>query len=957
MGRSKIEAIILICGSLCSAQAGPQTRALPSSIDDHHIVEIKGYIPALARAEYDQGSVPSSFPLNYITLLFKPSLQQRQQLQKLLLEQKDPKSRNYHRWLTPEEYGQRFGVASEDLDTVQSWLESNGFQIIRRARARNWIAFSGTAAQVERTFRTPIHQYVVRGERHFANATNPSVPAMLVPIISGLRGLDDFRPKPQLQTPKANPAGVIGPNYTNLSGVHYLAPDDIATIYDLNPLYASGIDGTGQEIVVVGQTDIDSSDIAAFRSIFNLSTNAPLTQLYGPDPGTNSEDEIEADLDLEWTGAVARNATIIYVYSTDVFCSVQNAVDDALAPVISMSYGVCEADVSAGYLDIEQQLAYQANAEGITWVASSGDAGAADCDWAHPAPSAASYGYAVDFPASIPEVTAVGGTEFDDSNGRYWNYWNGANQGSAVSYIPEKVWNDTASRGTLAASGGGDSIQYGVPWWQVGAPFSVDPWRELPDVSLTASADHDGYIICTPAASCPLLTWKLGGFAVEGGTSASTPVFAGMLALLNHYLVSSGGQAGLGNVNPNLYWLALNSPGVFHDTTNGNNVVPCTIGSIDCNSGSLGFSAATGYDRATGLGSVDASQFITAWAFTPGVQTQAAYPAGDLTLRQGQSVQIGLFTLVMQGDGNLVLYEQNGPAVWSSGTYGQDCSGGQCLAVFQSDGNFVVYNGVTPLWNSGTYGHPGAQLTLSAETPQLEIVDTDQSILWFAPEKFGPGNLTLTQGVSLNFGPYILVMQNDGNLVVYQGQYGPAVWSSGTYGQDCSSDQCVAVFQTDGNFVVYNGVTPLWSSNTDGNPGAQLVFSSQSPQLEIALPDGSILWSNEPAFSAGNLTLAQGVSVDFGPYILVMQNDGNLVLYQGAFGPAVWSTNTYGQSCGTDQCFAVFQVDGNFVVYNGATALWSSGTGGNPQAQLILSGQTPQLEIVGGNQSILWANY
>jgi hypothetical protein len=888
-------------------------------------------------------------------MLFKPSPQQRRQLQQLLFEQQDPMSRNYHRWLTPEEYGERFGLASEDLDKIQHWLQSNGFHIIRSARARNWIAFSGAADQVQRTFHSEIHQYVVGGETHFANATNPSVPAALEPITSGLRGLDDFRLKPQIQRRKAGPAEPIGPDYTNLSDVHYLAPADIATIYDLNPLYASSIDGTGQKIVVVGQTDVDLSDIAAFRYIFNLSNNPPLLQLYGPDPGVSSEDEIEADLDLEWTGAVARNATIIYVYSADVFTSLQSAIDDNLAPVISMSYGGCEAEQSIGFLDTGQQLAQQANAQGITWVASSGDAGAAACDWGHPAPRSATHGYAVNFPASIPEVTAVGGTEFNEGGGSYWNYWNNSNQGSAVSYIPEKAWNDTAVNGTLVASGGGDSIHYGVPWWQIGASFSNDQWREVPDVSLTASADHDSYIICTPSLPCPL-TWQQSGFYVAGGTSASTPVFAGMLALLNHYLVSIGGPPGLGNINPDLYWLALNSPGVFHDITKGDNIVPCLIGSIDCNSGSLGFSAAPGYDRTTGLGSVDVNQFITAWASTPGVQTQAAYPAGGLTLSQGQSVQIGLFTLVMQGDGNLVLYEQDGPAVWDSGTYGQNCRGNQCFAAFQPDGNFVVYNGTTALWNSGTYGHPGAQLMLSAETPQLEIVDANQSILWFAPQKFGPGNLTLPQGVSVNFGPYILVMQNDGNLVLYQAQYGWAVWSSGTGGQDCSSDQCFAVFQTDGNFVVYNGVTPLWNSATYGNPGAQLVLSSQSPQIEVVVGGGSILWANKPIFSAGNFILPQGAWIPCGEFALIMQNDGNLVLYQGA-GPAVWSTGTYGQNCGTGQCLAVFQGDGNFVVYNGTTPLWNSGTYGNREAQLILSGETPQLEIVGGNQSILWANF
>jgi subtilase family serine protease len=949
----KIETVLIVFGTLCSAQVAPQPSRINSPIDDRKIVKTNDYVPALSRAASDLGGVPASFPLPYLTLTFQPSPQQQQQLRQLLLDQQDRKSAKYHQWLTPDEYGERFGIALQDLEAVRGWLESSGFHTIRIARARNWIAFSGSAGDVQRTFHTSIHQYVVGDEIHFANAAAPSIPAALGPIVSGLRGLDDFRPKPQVRKNR----GAVAPDYTNLFGSHYLAPDDIATIYDLNPLYAAGNNGTGQRIAVVGQTDVDLSVIGAFRTIFNLPDNPPQLLLYGPDPGVRAEDQLEADLDLEWTGAVARNSTILYVYSTDVFNSVRDAIDDNLAPVISMSYGGCEAEQSLTKFADEQRLAQQANAQGITWLASSGDWGAADCDAAHPSPPSATHGYAVIFPASIPEVTAVGGTEFNENGVSYWNYLNGSNEGSAISYIPERVWNDTEAKGTLDAGGGGDSTRYGVPWWQVGEAFGIDPWRELPDVSLTASDVHDGYMVCTGSAPCPV-TWKLlqqsGGFEVVGGTSASTPVFAGMVALLNQYLAALGGEPGLGNINPNLYWLAINSPSAFHDITTGNNIVPCILETIGCSSGTLGFSAVAGYDRASGLGSIDANNLVTAWAFTSGVQTEASYTAGGLTLSQGQSIQIGLFTLVMQGDGNLVLYEQSGPAVWSSGTYGQNCGSDQCFAVFQIDGNFVVYNGSTALWNSGTYGNPGAELVLSAQSPQLQIIDGNQT-LWLAPQKFGPGNLMLAQGDSVNFGPYILVMQNDGNLVIYQSEYGPAVWSSGTYGQNCGSGQCFAVFQTDGNFVVYNGSTPLWNSGTYGNPGAELVLSAQSPQLEV-VAGASILWTDQAVFSAGNLILPQGAWLDCGDFILVMQNDGNLVLYQ-ATGPAVWATGTYGQNCGAGQCLAVFQGDGNFVVYNGASPLWNSGTWGNPAAQLIVPGQTAELQIVGDNQAVLWTNF
>src|SRR5206468_10466370 len=139
------------------------------------------------------------------------------------------------------------------------------------------------------------------------------------------------------------------------------APDDLAAIYNLTALYNAGIDGTGQKLAIVGQTDITLSDLAAFRSIFGLPPKAPQLVLFGGDPGVRTDDREEAHLDLEWSGAVARNATIIYVYSTSVFSSLQYTVDQNLAPVISMSYGACEIAQGAT-LDTYRTVAKQAAA-------------------------------------------------------------------------------------------------------------------------------------------------------------------------------------------------------------------------------------------------------------------------------------------------------------------------------------------------------------------------------------------------------------------------------------------------------------------------------------------------------------------------------------------------------------------------------------------------------------------
>jgi hypothetical protein len=216
------------------------------------------------------------------------------------------------------------------------------------------------------------------------------------------------------------------------------------------------------------------------------------------------------------------------------------------------------------------------------------------------------------------------------------------------------------------------------------------------------------------------------------------------------------------------------------------------------------------------------------------------FSAGNFTLAQGGSIVFGSFSLVMQSDGNLVLYAPGGHPVWSTGTFGQNCGASQCFADFQADGNFVVYNGPTPLWTSRTAGNPGAVLVLAPQSPQLQIINANQAVLW-TDVSFSAGNFTLFQGATVNFGSFSLVMQSDGNLVLYS-QTGP-VWSTGTSGQNCGAAGCATVFQSDGNLVVYNVSTPLWSSGTYGNPGASLVFSSQSPQVQI-ITGSSVLWVN-----------------------------------------------------------------------------------------------------------------
>jgi uncharacterized repeat protein (TIGR01451 family) len=594
-----------------------QDTRLRGPIDSRQTVALRGNVNPIAQEQLAEGRVDPFLKMGRITLLLKPSAAQQAALEQLLTEQQDPSSPHYHAWLTPEEYADRFGASSNDVAEIASWLQSDGFVVEEVARGRNWIAFSGTAGLVERAFATEIQQYRRDEKLHFANATEPSIPAALEPLVMGLVGLDDVHPKPAHVRRTAGPAlpwlNPANPDFNFGSG-HFLAPDDVAVIYDLNPLYAAGFDGTGRKIVVAGQSSVDLTDINKFRSLFHLSVNPPQIVLVGPDPGQVSDEMAEADLDLEWVGAVARGATIIYVYAQDIVTATQSAINQNLAPIISWSYGSCEVQNSSSGRQFFRSLAQQAVAQGITWLASSGDSGPADCDahglTSHPK---ATQGLSVSLPAGVPEVTGVGGTRFNEGSGTYWGTANGPNSGSALSYIPETSWNDSIVDGDLSATGGGASIAFAKPVWQSAPGVPADGARDVPDVSLSASADHDGYIVCN-AGSCAG-NWPPQQLLVFGGTSASAPAFAGMLALLQQYLIANHFQStpGLGNINPTLYRLAQNSPTVFHDVVSGNNIVPCS-GTGCPAGGSFGYSAGPGYDQVTGLGSVDGNNLVTNWS-------------------------------------------------------------------------------------------------------------------------------------------------------------------------------------------------------------------------------------------------------------------------------------------------------------------------------------------------------
>jgi subtilase family serine protease len=588
-----------------------RTGRISAKIDDALRLPLHGHLRSSSQTASDLGLADPLQVLSHMTMMFQRTDEQQADLERLIRDQQDPSSRDYHLWLSPEDFADRFGLSPDDLNKVVSWLQAQGFTIDETPRSRSWVAFSGTVMQAESAFHTDIRHYTVEGADHFAPAAEPSVPAALSGVISAIRGLDDFRFKPRVKSRHVNFT-------SSVSGNHYLVPADIATIFSFRDLYSTGTDGTGQKIAIVGQTDIFISDIRAFRSNSGLPASDPTVVLVpgSRDPGFSPDDFVEADLDLEWAGAAAPNAQVVYVNSTDVFQSFLYSVNQNIAPVVSMSYGACEAQFTVAERNMVVSATQQANVQGMTIVVASGDSGAAACDGAYSKRQSAVLGLTVDMPASLPYVTGVGGTTLYDVPGsKYWSTSNTATNGSALSYIPEVPWNDTLvfADTALVGGGGGRSRVFAKPSWQQGLGVPSDGARDVPDIAMPASGQHAGYLICSNGSCVNGFRAADSSVFAVGGTSVGSPIVAGLVALINQKM-----SARQGNINPGLYSLAGTVPSAFHDVVSGGNWMPCTAGSADCpHNGLLGYAAGRGYDLATGLGSMNAFKLVNEW---PSVQ-------------------------------------------------------------------------------------------------------------------------------------------------------------------------------------------------------------------------------------------------------------------------------------------------------------------------------------------------
>ncbi len=447
-------------------------------IDESKLVTLRGNTHPLARPEYDRGAVDPQTALQKMILVLRRSPEQEAALEALMERQQDPASEDYHHWLEPAELGRWYGPSEADIAAISNWLENHGFTIDEATNSRMFILFSGTAGQVEKTFHTQIDRYTVNGQEHISNNADPSIPAALTPVVVGVWSLNDFFAEPQhvslgnfkldSKTRKwtpLDPEMIPRPQFTLGSGENafeLVSPYDFATIYNVLPLWNELIDGNGVTIAIAGRSDIELSDVATFRSAFGLPAHAPTIITNGADPGVPSAgDKVENTLDVEWSGAVAKNATIEFVTSASTNSSDGAAlsaiyiIDNNVAPIMSYSYGICELFLGSTGNSAYSSLWQSGASEGISEFVASGDQGSAACDdnSKNETPFEASDGLAVSGISSTAYDVAVGGTDFqwldidgnDDLN-TYWNPTNNAsNLSSAKSYIPEIPWNSTCT--------------------------------------------------------------------------------------------------------------------------------------------------------------------------------------------------------------------------------------------------------------------------------------------------------------------------------------------------------------------------------------------------------------------------------------------------------------------------------------------------------------------------------
>jgi subtilase family serine protease len=837
------------------AQTTAQTPALQpritTPIDNSSRATLTGSRSPLANPADDIGAVSPSMKLQGISLVFSRSAAQQIALNTLIAAQQNPSSPFYHQWLTPEQFAAQFGVAAADISAVESWLEQQGFSIDSVSRSGNRIFFSGTAAQVASAFEAPLHNYRTpaignqAATTHFAPSADLTIPSALASSVLAIGNLSDFRPHNHfvLQPSRMRPLYTV-----QGTQAYFLTPPDIETIYDVNPVISQGFNGSGQTIAIVGQSAVVTSDITTFQTLLGVPAKAPTTVLV---PGTGTSalvegDETEADVDLEYSSSIAPGATVDFYYTgnnpnSGVLDALQYVVDNDLAPIISISFGECE--FALGEMEIasfDSIVLMQAAAQGETVVTSAGDTGSTDCFNPIFAPQIGT-SLAVSYPASSPYVTAMGGTEFPaaDVTPPNTTFWASAPNGdvisTALSYIPEQVWNDDGTDPAVldstlipAAGGGGISLYEPLPAYQANVPGipAGATNRLVPDISLAASAMFPGYLFCSSdpsswdigqTASCP------GGFFyqvvngdpeynVAGGTSFDAPIFAGMLAIINQ---AKGYTTGQGNINSTLYTLAsspMTYASAFHDITSGGNECLIAAG-IACGTGpqTTDYAAGTGYDEASGLGSIDFNNLLMAWPVSTGsaspISSSTTLTATTLTPANGAYDTITIAVASASSAGTFVPFGSVSVSV--NGTV--------------VNGDLALTNGMaTYTFSSTTAGSATVTATYSGDANYSSSTGTATlTVGSVTPGSFALGAVNATAAPGASTTGMITITPANG----YTGMVNLAV--SGTLMNGCISISPTSVAVTTGTSAVTASYTVNTSSTGCASGAAVLIGKGQ----------------------------------------------------------------------------------------------------------------------------------
>jgi hypothetical protein len=1051
-----------------SALLAQPTARISQSVSNASLVTLKNNISPMAQARYDQGAAPSSTETGRIQLLLQPSATQREALREYLGALQNPNSASYHKWLTPQSYGASFGISDADLEKVEAWLQSEGFTIDSVPASRNMITFSGTFGQVSQAFHTSIHSYLINGVRHYSNASDPSIPAALAPVVLGLSPLNDFRPKPMHTQPVgktvaatrghlkvvSSEASQGTPQLTvtsDNSNFLLLAPGDAATIYDspntLNTAYkgSNNETGSGVNIGLVGDSDLPLTDYLNYRTVFLNETTPvqPTLVVDGVDPGqVDDGSSAEALIDTELSAALAPKANIYFYSSADdlfqdgALDAALRAVEDNNVAILSVSFGECEYDLGpAGNEEIDE-IWQQAAAQGITVLVATGDSGSASCD--DDTLGKASGGLAVSGFASTPYNVAVGGTDFDvlssafdtyvgtstTATGTSANYFD-----SALGYIPENPWNDSISNnppgsyttntaaqyqdssGTnsdLVTGGGGgpselavcldDAIDndgncdtaltgYPTPSFQSGISIAgqnpdVTPTgtRDLPDVSLFASAGnlHDSaWAICadatvnegtTTGTDCEPNAQGEFGISAYGGTSTSTPAFAGILAMV---VQSLGSGTRLGLANNVLYNLNAtdSSAGIFHDITAGNNSQPCVSGSTDCLSNGFleGWNAGTGYDLATGLGSVDVSKLVSGWdsaQFTPtSVSLTANGSSSALSVVHGTSVTLASKVSPSTATGTVAVVGPTSQAGEAVNEAIPLTSGAGSIAVTDLPGGqysmYAYYQGDVKDAPSTSTPSISVNITPEASTPYLSVSEYDLST---------GDQATNPSSVPYGYYGYVYVQPENATAATTGVSNGSATgtvtlnYGSSTTTQTLNSEG-VAAFplydQAPGSYsftAQYSGDASYKASST--TTGVPLVITKAATGLSVTSSSSSIAASGSAtvtvvletdsagAYPTGAITLQAGNGASFtGSVSEAELSDGADAIVDTFTVPGA------SLASGSNTLTATYPGDTNYSGSTGSTTVGVSGSSGGTAPGFNIASQSSSLTVSAGQSA------